>query len=340
MNKRATIEDVARIAGVSTATVSRTIHTPDIVSDSTRQAVFGAIDQTGFTLNQAARNLRQRRANAVIVLVPDIGNTFFSEILAGIERVASAANQTILIGDAGQDPRRAEKFLNALINGQADGALLLNGHLPPSLVERFGPSGATLPPIVSVSEGLEQQVVPHVGIDNAAAACMAVQYLIDHGHRRIAHLRGPADNILTRQRHQGFLDGMKDAGLTVAPDHIFDGDFTIESGIAAARSLVNQTNSPTVIFCSNDEMAIGLMSECAVLGLRVPQDVSVIGFDDIAFSKVASPRLTTIRQPRLDIGEAAMKLLLGLIAADAVPDAAMETHDVQLIERDSVRFLR
>ena len=337
MNKRATIEDVARIAGVSIATVSRVIHTPKKVSDSTRTSVHDAITKTGYTLNQAARNLRQQRANAIIVLVPDIGNTFFSEILSGIERAASAAGQTILIGHTANDPIREEQYLNALINGQADGALLLNGHLPEATTQRIKAAPSRTLPIVSLSEALEDQIVPHVGIDNVEAAACVTKYLLSKGHRDILHLKGPPDNILTRQRTEGFMRAMSEAGLDRQPEDFLEGDFTIESGLHAAQDLVARRNLPDAIFCANDESAIGLMSGLAERGIRVPVDISVAGFDDIAFSRTATPPLTTIRQPRAKIGEQAMNLLLELLSSRDMTQNDMLTLPFELIERASVK---
>ncbi|MFQ6546450.1 LacI family DNA-binding transcriptional regulator [Aestuariibius sp. 2305UL40-4] len=333
MNKRATIGDVARIAGVSTATVSRAIHTPGIVTESTRKAVQDAIAETGFTLNIAARTLRQQRANAVLVLVPDIGNTFFSEILAGIEKVASAAGQTILIGDTAGEDRRELAFLDYLINGRSDGALLLNGRLPQAVAERIAARRGGLAPIVSVSEALDPQVVPHVGIDNRAAADLATTYLVERGHRVLCHLAGPEGNILTDQRKSGFNDALDRAGVPAF--HLIQGDFTIQSGMAAAEVLLSLDPRPTAVFSANDEMAIGLIAALAMRGVRVPEDVSVIGFDDISFAQATIPPLTTIRQPRLEIGETAMRTLMGLIGAVEAPDGP-DLLEVELMERGSV----
>lgn len=337
MNKRATIEDVARIAGVSIATVSRVIHTPKKVSDSTKTSVHDAITKTGYTLNQAARNLRQQRANAIIVLVPDIGNTFFSEILSGIERVASAAGQTILIGHTAKDPAREEQYLNALVNGQADGALLLNGNLPEAATQRIKATPSQALPIVSLSEALEDQIVPHVGIDNVEAAARITEYLLSKGHRNILHLNGPPDNILTRQRTEGFKRAMKEAGVHRQAKDFLEGDFTIESGLRAAHDLVARRNLPEAVFCANDESAIGLMSGLIEHGVRVPDDISIAGFDDIAFSKTATPPLTTIRQPRAKIGERAMELLLELLSSRKTAQSQMHTLPFELIERASVK---
>lgn len=335
MIKRPTIGDVAELAGVSTATVSRTLHTPDVVSESARRAVMEAVRRTGYTQNAAAQILRQQRAKAVLVLVPDIGNTFFSEILAGIERVASAAGLTILIGDTANDPQREEDFLRYLRNGRADGVLLLNGRLPPSVLAELDSRGGRPPPMVTISEALDRQVVPHVGIDNVAAARAAVRHLLDLGHRRIAHLCGPASNILTRQRLAGYRQALAAAGLGSEAEILLEGDFTAESGGLAALRFLELPARPTAIFCSNDEMAMGLISELHARGVPVPRDLSVVGFDDIVFAKTYIPALTTIHQPRLEVGERAMQTLLSLLDGTAALEAGETQLEYQLVVRDS-----
>jgi LacI family repressor for deo operon, udp, cdd, tsx, nupC, and nupG len=339
MMKRPTIGDVARLAGVSTATVSRTLHSPEVVSETARNAVLEAVRYTGYTQNAAAQNLRQRRAKAVLVLVPDIGNTFFSEILAGIERVASAADLTILIGDTANDVRREEDFLRYLRNGRADGVLLLNGRLPPSVIATLD-EGAGRPPMVTISEALDRQVVPHVGIDNVAAAELAVRHLLDLGHRRIAHLCGPADNILTRQRLAGYRRAMAAAGIPEGRESLLAGDFTAESGGRAALELLALPERPSAIFCSNDEMAMGLISVLHGRGMAVPCDLSVVGFDDIVFAKTYIPALTTIHQPRSDLGERAMHSLLALLDGTLEQQQAPALLEARLVVRESTAACR
>lgn len=333
--KRPTIGDVARLAGVSTATVSRTLHSPEVVSEAARNAVLAAVQHTGYTQNTAAQSLRQRRAKAVLVLVPDIGNTFFSEILAGIERVASAAGLTILIGDTANDPRREEDFLRYLRNGRADGALLLNGRLPPSILAGLDARAGPPPALVTISEALDRQVVPHVGIDNVAAAELAVRHLLDLGHRRIAHLCGPADNILTRQRLAGYRRAMAAAGIGETAESLLTGDFTAESGGRAAERLLATAERPSAIFCSNDEMAMGLISVLHARQVAVPRDLSVVGFDDIVFAKTYIPALTTIHQPRLALGEHAMRLLLARLDGTTGGEASETLLAARLVVRES-----
>ena len=328
---RPTIEDVARLAGVSIATVSRCLHMPDKVAPKTRDRVLAAVRETGYNLNAAAQSLRQRRANTVLVVVPDIGNTFFAEILGGIEQVASAAGLTMLIGNTGRTKLREDSYVRYLLNGRADGALLLAE--PQSAWFDIAQANARgVPPIVTISEVGPRHTTTAVSIDNEAAAHAAVMHLVGLGHRRIAHLMGPVSNILTRERLSGYRRALAEAGLPPQDTHIFPGDFSLAGGAAAFDLCRNLPVPPTAIFCANDESAMGFISAAHLAGVRVPDDISVIGFDDIHFAQSCIPALTTIRQPRSEMGAAAMRLLLGIIAGEA-PASVRLPFD--LILRDS-----
>lgn len=328
---RPTIEDVARLSGVSTATVSRCLHLPDLVALKTRERVLAAVRQTGYTLNVGAQALRHRRSNTVLVVVPDIGNTFFSEILGGIERVTSAAGMTMLIGDTGRSRAREENYVRSLLNGRADGALLL----AEPRASWFGiPTANALGvrPIVSISEVGPRHATPAVSIDNEGAAQRAVGYLIALGHRHIAHLTGPDGNVLTNERVAGYRRALAETGLDARPDREIVGDFGVASGRAAFARFAALTPRPTAIFCANDESAMGFIAAAHAAGVRVPQDVSVAGFDDIHFAQAFIPALTTVRQPRAEMGAAAMGLLLGIIANEAPASIRLPS---QLVVRDS-----
>ncbi len=328
---RPTIDDVARLAGVSIATVSRCLHMPDIVAATTRERVLTAVRQTGYNLNAAAQSLRQRRSNTVLVVVPDIGNTFFSEILGGIEQVASEAGLTMLIGDSGRAKSREDAYVRYLLNGRADGALLL---ADPQAAWFDIPTlnDLGIPPIVTVSEVGPDSGSVTVSIDNEAAAHAAVRHLIGQGHRRIAHVAGPPSNILTAQRLNGYRRALTEAGLPVGPDLELPGDYSLASGRAAFELFKEETDRPTAIFFANDEMAMGFLATAYAAGIRVPRDVSIVGFDDIHFAQSCIPALTTIRQPRAEMGATAMRLLLSIIAGEA-PASVRLPFD--LVIRDS-----
>ncbi len=331
MHLRPTIEDVARLAGVSTATVSRTLHFPARVSPDTAARVIEAVRATGYTLNVAAQTLRQRRANALLVVVPNIGNTFYGEVLAGIEQAAHAAGQTILIGDSAADPAREAAFLSYLQNGRADGALLLAR--PTVDWQMSGEPGRS--PVVMISETPADPAMPFVRIDNVAASFDAVMHLVALGHRRIAHLEGPPSTGLTAERRAGYRDALAAAGLPADPGHVIAGDFSAASGAAAAAVLLALHPRPTAVFCANDEMAMGLIGALAQAGVVVPRDLSVVGFDDIHFAQCFVPPITTIRQPRRALGETAVTILNAILAPGAAVADLQQTLAYELVLRAS-----
>lgn len=308
-NRAATVQDVARAAGVSTATVSRAINEPDKVSEETRQRVADAIAATRYTLNEAARSLRMNRSRMLLVTVPDIGNPYFSLLLAGMEETASQQGYNLLIANTNCDPHVEHRLYDYVRSNRADGILILDGTLP-SLGEQ---SDTALPPVVVVSERIEGAKLPTVCVDNAAALASATQHLLQLGHQRIGHLCGPLANVLTKERLAGFRQAMTNADLPVADSWVYSGDFSMDAGAAAARQWLAQTVRPTAITCANDELAFGFIDEVRRHGIRVPEQVSVVGFDDIQFAARFYPALTTIHQPRKEIGRQAAALLLDLI---------------------------
>ncbi|MBC04914.1 LacI family DNA-binding transcriptional regulator [Thalassospira sp.] len=334
--KIATIEDVARHAGVSIATVSRALHKPDVVSENTREKVQSAIAATGYTANVMARNLRLNRSGMILLLVPDIGNPFFSAILSGIEKGASQAGYNVLIGDTQNDPEREATYAAYLRSNQADAMILLNGRLPVALAN--APANAT-PPVVIACERIPGCALPTVIIDNDEAAFVATRHLTDLGHHRIAHVAGPAKNILTIDRIAGYRRALETAGITVDPDLIYTGDFSIDSGITAGRALLADPKTrPTAVFCSSDGMAIGVIVAAKEQGLRIPEDLSVVGFDDIPHAAAYDPPITTVRQPRRRLGEQAIALLLERLGSKlplAADDSGPSIIPTELIIRQS-----
>lgn len=333
---RPTIEDVARIAGVSIATVSRCLHLPDVVAEKTRERVLAAVRQTGYNLNAAAQSLRHRRSNTVLVVVPDIGNTFFSEILGGIQHEASAAGLTMLIGETGRSKAREDAYVSYLLNGRADGALLL-AEAQAAWFEIPTANSQDIPPIVTISEVDPNHPAISVSIDNEAAAHAAVTHLINQGHRQIAHLTGPEGNILTHQRLHGYRRAMNEAGLGSTDRYEIAGDFDLASGRRAFGDYRAATVRPTAVFCANDETAMGFIAEAHSAGIMVPHDLSVVGFDDIHFAQTYIPALTTVRQPRAEMGAAAMRLLLAIMANEAPLSVRLP---FELVVRQSTQTLR
>jgi LacI family repressor for deo operon, udp, cdd, tsx, nupC, and nupG len=327
----ARIKEVARLACVSTATVSRALATPHQVSPETRARVLEAVAKVGYVPNPAARSLRSRKTNMALVVLPDLGNIFFSQVLRGIEEVLFANGYGMIIGDINGGAEKEAGFAAFAAAGQVDGVLLLNGHL-------LRQEGETSPselgvPVVALCEAIEGAGIPQIEANNREAASIMTQYLARLGHREIGHIRGPAENVLERERFAGYSEGLEKAGLTFDPALVWPGDYKLETGALIGRQIVARETRPTAVFCSNDEMAIGLLRTLASEGLRVPEDISVAGFDDIEFAAMATPALTTIRQPRRELGRQGATALLQLLRGRNPP--ARLRLETELIERAS-----
>ncbi len=280
---------MARAARVSTATVSRALSDPDRVSEQTRRLVQAAIEATGFAINHAARSLRQQRTGIIVVLVPNLGNPFFSRILAGIEAGAAAEGFSVLIADTRAPHAGEGHLLEYIRNNRADALVSLDGRLPPSLLAQ-PQAGRRAPPLVFSCEWPDDGLFPSVRFDNAGGAAAAIRYLAGQGHTRIGHVRGPAGNVLTRERERGMRDTM--AGLGLAMRATGRCRETSRS-TRASRQRAGSSHSPTgPRQCSprTDEMAFGFISELVRSGLSVPRDVSVIGFDDLEMAERFIPR--------------------------------------------------
>ncbi|MEO8668308.1 MAG: LacI family DNA-binding transcriptional regulator [Bauldia sp.] len=330
-----TIRDVARRAGVSTATVSRALASPERVSEATRALVDRAIAETGYTPNASARNLRVRSTRMVLALVPGMTNTFFTPILNAVEDVLSEAGYGLIIGDTRNSREREAHYARLIRAGQVDGVILLTGHLPAEN-ERAGIEG--LVPTTLICIDIPRANLPVFHAASRSAARRLVDYLIARGHRRIGHITGPKNNLEGLERMRGYKDALAAIGVEVEPTLIWPGDFMPEGGSAAARSFLALADRPTAVFAANDETAVNFIRSLAASGLSVPDDVSVVGFDDIEYLQFFSPGLTTMRQPRAELGRLAAEDLLQRMRRDTpAPPPVRVRLECELIERHSVR---
>lgn len=328
--RSATLRDIAERAGVSTATVSRALARPGLVAGATREAVMAAVRETGYRPNIAARNLRAGRTGSVVALVPNLANPFFSQILAGLTAALTPAGYGLLIADTEADPEPGAALARYVESGLADGLVLLDGALPREPLDQ-----APRPPVVMACEWMEGAGLPSVTVDNPAAAALAVRHLAARGHARIGHLTGPRGNVLSEARLAGWRAALAGLGLERRREWVIEGDFGLNSGAFAAAAWRALDPRPTALFCASDEMALGLVGAVRRMGLAVPGDVSVVGFDDIEVAGHLVPGLTTIRQPRRRIGERAARLLLGMIEEGRL-DGPSEVVETSLVERGSV----
>ena len=334
IHKTATIQDVARAANVSATTVSRVLTNPGLVSDRTRETVQEAIRTTGYRVNQAARNLRMQRASAVLVLVPDLGKPFYSGILAGISEGFAGSGYAVLITDTESDPIQESALAGYFLDGRIDGAISLDGRLSSDALQECVELGAG-ERIVFLCEWVEGEPFPVISSDNAEGARLAIQHLHALGHRKVAHITGPDGNVLTTARREGMVTERSRLGMPARPEWIIRGNFSLESGYEAAGRILSMAERPTAVFCSADMVAFGLIAGLQEGGLRVPEDISVVGFDDIEMSEYYVPALTTIRQDRHRLGRRAAKVLLDRLSQKDSASNAEVPLSVELVVRAS-----
>ncbi|WP_096085534.1 LacI family DNA-binding transcriptional regulator [Agaribacterium haliotis] len=318
------IKEVARVAGVSIATVSRYINNPDLVKDATRKRVQAAIEQTEYSPNTLARNFRLGKSGIVVVVVPEIGDPFFDAVMQGINEVAKEQHYNILIRETRSESISAEEYNQMIFSKQADGIILLASSCP------FNPgTQKTQQPIIVCCESVNPELssYPSVRIDNSAAAHEATSYLIQQGHKRIAFISGDQNSLLTVDRERGYRQAMQDAGLTIEKQWLVEGKMDLDGARSATRQLLALQKRPSAIFCANDQMAMAAMHEIKQAKLRIPEDISVMGFDDIRYAEIVDPPLSTIAQPGAAIGKQSMLRLCQAIAGNNIgSDAEIVAH--------------
>jgi LacI family transcriptional regulator, repressor for deo operon, udp, cdd, tsx, nupC, and nupG len=328
-----TISDVAHRAGVSTATVSRTLAMPDRVASNTREAVFSAIRETGYIPNATARSLRARSTKMVLALLNGIGDSFFTAILNSVEEALFEAGYGMVMGDTRGDVARESHYDRLVRSGQVDGVLLFSGRLPAA---RFGELDAVVP-LTLVCNDIPQLSVPFVESANRDAARTLTEYLIGAGHRRIGHIAGPKRGAESDDRIAGYRDALAAAGIAFDPALVWQGDYEAVSGAGAARrDFLPMVDRPTAIFAANDETAIGFIKAVRDAGLSVPEDVSVAGFDDIGYAALFDPGLTTMHQPRAELGRVAAEILVGRMTGTGAPPPRITRLPCSLVVRESV----
>lgn len=319
--------DIAQRAGVSVSTVSRALAGSKLVAPEMRRRIARIAGDEGYVVNQVARGLRLQRSRQILIILPTIANPFFGEVVLGVEEEAQSRGYGVLVGNTSGSAERAEALGRNLHTGAVDGLILLMGRIPDSLSAL-----AAKDRVVAISERVHDLDVPTVSIDNAGAAREATAHLLGLGHRRIAHIAGRPGSNVAAQRIAGYRAALAAAGIAACDGVVVDGDFSVASGEAAMARLLDLPVRPTAVFCAGDEMAIGAINAAHARGLRVPADLSVVGFDDIPFAAAFNPRLTTIHQPRREMGRAAAGLLI-----DHIDDPQRPAPSRQLPHRLVIR---
>ncbi|WP_417464015.1 LacI family DNA-binding transcriptional regulator [Kordiimonas sp.] len=307
------IRAVSKLAGVSVATVSRALQKPDMVSEATREKVKKAVEEAGYKPNMMARNFRSKKSFSIMVLVPDVSNPFFGRVISAIQHEARARKYNVILGNTMGKIDLERELAHMLLTNQADGIIQLSSRYP--LRDEDRAAAKTLP-IVNCCECVDDDSMPTIQLDNSGAATALTDHLIGLGHKRIGVIAGPEESPLTIARLNGHTQALEAHGIGADQGLVMAGDYSLASGKAAAEKLLALDDRPSAIFCCNDEMAMGALHAIRKAGLKVPEDISVTGFDDLEFASYTSPALTTVSQPSTEFGAHAIATLFEMMAGD------------------------
>jgi LacI family transcriptional regulator len=327
--KNYTIQDIAERANVSISTVSRVLNNTAPVAEETRERVLSIIAELGYKPNLFAQGLAGGQSRTIGVLTQLIGSPFYDVILRGILKGIDGSGYSPLFADGGWDAQKDQMALNMFIQRQVDGLIILNGHSP----EEYLVEIAREIPMIIVGRDIPDLKGQCLPFDDFEAAQKATQYLIEAGHRRIAHITGLLNHKDALERRDGYLMALKEAGIELDPDLIIEGDFTEPSGVMAVEMLLMRGHIFSALFAANDQMAYGARLALYRRGLRVPEDVSIVGFDDQAPTAYMIPPLTSIRRTPLEIGEAAGQAIVSLMQGKSV---SLPKFQSTLMIRESV----
>jgi LacI family transcriptional regulator len=330
--KTITIQDVARTAGVSVSTVSRVLNDKDDVAPETYQRVQNVIQEMGYTSSLAARSMRSRRTNVIGLIVPDVADSFSVQVMKGVNQAIFDLDYDLIIYTSGSIKKRSaaerEQYFVSLLNGSiTDGVVI---------VTPAATSFSTAAPVVTIDPNSECPECLTIIAENHAGATAAMEYLIDLGHRRIGFISGRPDLQSAQQRLQGYKDALRQADIPLDPDLIAAGDFSIETSRLCTRQLLSLSNPPTAIFAANDQSAMGTIETAHQMRLRVPDDLSVVGFDNIPEATYFNPVLTTVDQFIDQMGRVATEKLIGLIQGESL-ESEPYRMPTRLVVRDSCR---
>ena len=304
------IKDVAFEAGVSTATVSHVINNTKYVTGDTRQRVLSAIKQFHYYPNAHARTLASGRSNIIGLLVSDISNPFFPELVKSVEAAAFECGYNVILVNTNYDATRAADYVRRLIELKVAGVALMTSELDPALIDELARKQVR---VVFHNLGTAGEHMSNILVDYTAGIEEAVRHLVSLGHRKVAHIAGPSRFRSAVIRREAFLHSMTCQFPRARKPAVYEGDFKFEGGQRAAKEILAAGNLPTAVVVANDMMALGAMQQFRAAGLNIPQDISIVGFDDIAFAALSDPPLTTVCSPRMEIGRKAIEALMATI---------------------------
>lgn len=326
-----TIKQVAELAGVSTATISRVLSGRGYVSPEMRQRVLDAVAELNYQPDRAARNLRRRVSQIIGIVISDIQNPFFTSVIRGIESVIEEDNFVLLLSNSDEDPHRERIQLNTLEAERVSGIIISPCRSDSDVLRKLVSERM---PVVVIDRAITRLKVDTVTVHNVEAACDAVQHLVSLGHRRIALIGGPERVSTGAERRQGFIQGMRAAGIPVPGEYLQIGDFRQESGYLAMKRLLDLPQPPSAVLVGNNLMTLGALQAINEECMAIPDEITVVGFDDMSWATSLQPPLTVIAQPTFEMGVTAARLLLERIENPDLPTRHV-ILDTSLIVRKS-----
>jgi LacI family transcriptional regulator len=327
----ATIEDVAKLAGLSRSTVSRVINNHPYVTERKKQLVYQAMKELDYYPNSSAQRLRKQKTDTIAVLVPSLTNPFFPFLIEGLEIVAVENGLQLLICQTHQNKDKERNYLQLLQTKQVDGLILTSLENDWDSIAPFKESG----PIIMCNEYRSEATVPVVRLDQVKGSYLGAKHLIESGHKKIAYC-GNNKGELGADRETGFLAALDEYNIEMNNQWIFRDTPSIEAGKRILRTILSLEDKPTAIFAGSDEVGAGIVKEAKLQGLQIPEDIAVIGFDDLPVAQLMEPSLTTVKQPIKEMGQKTMEIMVSMLTnQDKVNEDVIELP-IQLIKRESV----
>lgn len=328
------IKDIAKAMNISYSTVSRALNDNPRISLKTRRQIQQKAAEMGYLPSAVARSLVTRRTHFIGVVVTTITDLFFAEVTQAIEETAEKSNYNVILVSSGGKPEHELEIIRALRERRVDGIILISPYIRKG--NRFIGQETELP-VVTVNKFYQEYIGYSVEVDNNSSSREATQHLLDLGHRRIAHIAGLAEEWDSIERQRGYQQALQAYGLPVDPALIVRSNGRSKGGMEAMQQLLALPTRPTAVFCYNDATALGAMRAAHVAGLHIPQDLSVVGFDDIDLAPYFEPALTTVAQSKREMGQKAVQMILSLLAGDNVEDCILPGR---LIVRESTMLLQ
>jgi len=327
-----TIRDVARLTNLSTATVSRVLNNKPDVSEEARKTVLGIIEKYNYNPSSIARGLALKKTNTIGLILPDITNPFYPELARGVEMRAKDLGYSVILSDIKNDHLALVETVSFLQSKQVDGIIITQwSTLFSKELEKIIKESDV--PIVSIDREGGKSCVD---FDDFDSAYRAVSYLVTQGHTKIAHITGDLRTYSAQKRYEGYLQCLADNNIEVSKKWVYEGEFTLKSGYAGMTEILKSPSFPTAIFAANDVIAIGAYDAIAEHGLSIPDDISIMGHDDISFASIVRPKLTTMNIPRSEMGESCVNALHALLGKKP-KKPEIGTFSSKLCVRDSIK---